>query len=159
MATAIAMTLDDLARFLRDRAETLRRLDLSRPLAVILQLAKASVKENFATGHAPDGNAWLPLQRPRPGKRHQGSSPLPLLDTGLLMASVTAAGPHHVEHLGSDGFAFGTNLEYAAIHQFGGTIKAHDVTIPARPFLGWSEQLIEQTAEVLGEALAEEVLG
>lgn len=182
MAATLEMTLNDLARFLQARADALSRLDLSGPLRAILVLAKADIKENFAAGTAPDGTVWLPLKRPRQGKRHNGSSPLPLRDTGLLMASITSAGTHHVERVVTDGFEIGTNLEYAAIQNFGGTIhhperrrdkpwvftnesgetiftrkiKAHNVTIPARPFLGWSERLIEQTVDVLGEAVEKE---
>lgn len=183
MAAAMEMTLDDLARFLDQRASQLTRIDLTKPMKVILLLAKSSIKENFAGSHAPDGTPWLPLKRPRQGKRHRNSTPLPLRDTGLLMASVTSAGPHHVERTDERSMQVGTNLEYAAIHNFGGTIhkperarakpwvftngqgqtiftrkiKEHDVTIPARQFIGWGPKLIEQTADVLSEALEEKL--
>lgn len=183
MAAVMEMSLDNFARFLEERAAKLSRIDLSQPMRVLLVLAKANVKEHFATGTAPDGTVWQPLKRPRQGKRHKNSSPLPLRDTGLLMASVTSAGPHHVERLTDSSMEVGTNLEYAGIHQYGGTVhhpersrnkpwvftndsgdtvftrkvKAHDVTIPARPFLGWSERLIKQCADVLGEVLEKEI--
>lgn len=183
MPAAMEMTLDDLARFLEGRASALARIDLSKPMKVILQLAKSSIKDNFAGSHAPDGTPWLPLARPRQGKRHRNSTPLPLRDTGLLMASVTASGPHHVERTDDHSMQVGTNLEYAAIQNFGGTvnhpertrakpwvftngqgqtiftrrIKAHSVTIPARPFLGWSPKLVEQTADILSEAIGEKL--
>ncbi len=183
MAAALEMSLDEFAAFLNRKASDLTRLDLSKPLAVILLLAKSSIKENFAGSHAPDGTPWLPLKQARQGKRHKGSSPLPLRDTGLLMAS-TGGGPHHVEHVTDREMSVGSNLEYAAIQNYGGTvhvsertrskpwvftnqhgqtiftrhIKAHSVTIPARQFIGWSPQLIEDVSDVLGEALEKAAL-
>ncbi len=77
----------------------------------------ADVKENFIRSADPDGKAWRPLlfQRPRGGN-------LPLRDTGVLMASVTAAGKGHVERVTNVSITVGTNLLYAGIHQAGGVV-------------------------------------
>lgn len=178
---AATLTLEEFAAFLHRKAEDLRRLDLTRPLKTIAVLAKADMKERFATATAPDGSAWLPLKRPRANSK---GGDKPLRDNGILMASATAAGPKHVEEVTTSSLVVGTNLDYAPIQNFGGTIhvpkktrakpwvftsaegqtiftrhiKGHDVTIPARQFVGWSEQLIEQSTEVIADYAAKEGL-
>ena len=54
--------------------------------------------------------------------------------TGRLRASITAADPEHTGNEYSE--KIGTNVEYAAIHEFGGlTGRNHRTLIPPRPFL------------------------
>ena len=83
----------------------------------------SSTQARFASSTAPDGSGWKPVKRG--GK--------PLVDHGILRGSIT-----HQAHPGS--VDVGTNLVYAAIHQFGGEAgrKSHRVTIDARPYLGLS---------------------
>lgn len=110
----------------------------------------SNTHERFAAAVGPDGQAWAALSPAYAGlKRGPGI----LREAGMrggLMGSITfdvAAGGAEL--------AVGTNKHYAAIHQFGGTIRAKNkpflafrtvngmafvrsVTIPARPFLGLS---------------------
>lgn len=119
--------------------------------------AKALVAEGFARGVSPSGQAW-PALRSRAGQ--------PLRDTGRLASSIV------VTDVGS-GFALGTNVPYAAVHQYGATIAAKQarslysprlrqffgktVTIPARPFFPdgdsipgpWEARLAEAAEEAL----------
>ena len=99
-----------------------------------------STQRRFETGTAPDGSAW-------PASFRAGLvGGRTLVDTGRLVQSIT----HNAQ---DDGVQVGTNVLYAAIHQFGGVISAvsakalsfligdrrvfaRQVTIPARPFLG-----------------------
>lgn len=72
-----------------------------------------------------------------------------LQDTGTLAMSIT-------KKTHAKGVSVGTNLEYAAIHQFGGKAgRNHKVTIPARPFLPINKagELPKQTATRLQNAL------
>lgn len=85
--------------------------------------------------------------------------------SGQLMTSL------QTEH-GADYAVVGTNKVYAAIHQFGGTIRPHDIrprhgkalafngvvvgrvrhpgaTIPARPFLGLGESDAEEVVDLV----------
>lgn len=97
---------------------------------VRLSLIQAT-KENFARGQTPDGAAWPPIK----GLRARGGNK-PLRDRGLLMASVTAQGPGHVSSLTDTELVFGTNLHYAATHQYGATIlpkSAKALAIPLTP--------------------------
>ena len=105
-------------------------------MKVLSQEAVALSQECFANSKAPDGSAWAPL-RVRNGQ--------PLLDTGRLRNSINGRGQ------GADSFIVGTNVKYAALQNFGGTIvpktakrlffmagghlvSKKSVTVPARPF-------------------------
>ncbi|MGJ8563842.1 MAG: phage virion morphogenesis protein [Alphaproteobacteria bacterium] len=85
--------------------------------------------ERFQTNLAPDGTPWLPSERVN---QAQGNA-LTLVDSAHLRDSVTrAAFPRSVQ--------IGTNLIYGAIHQAGGeTGRNHSTVLPARPYLGLSE--------------------
>lgn len=69
-----------------------------------------SARHRFETGRAPSGDIWEPSARAR------AESGKTLVDRGHLRDSVT----HQV---GAGEVAVGTNLAYAAIHQFGGKIE------------------------------------
>lgn len=97
----------------------------------------SNIRLGFKAGSSPYGQPWAPL------KIRQGQ---PLRDTGRLQNSITPAAD-------ATGVTIGTNVRYAAIHQFGGTIRPKagpflvfpigggrfarkkQVTIPARPFM------------------------
>ena len=104
----------------------------------------ANTQLRFEDGKAPGGTAW------KPSLRALQSKGLTLVDSGRLKASIThEAGPKSV--------TVGSNVAYAAIHQFGGTIRSKtakglrfkgadggfrrlkQVVMPARPFLGFDE--------------------
>ena len=100
----------------------------------------SSTVRRFEEGKDPDGNAWEPT----------GRGGQILADKGRLKSSM-------VYEAGPDMVVWGSNVEYAAIHQYGGEIKAKNgpyltfkiasgnfvrvksVTIPARPYLGVSK--------------------
>ena len=148
-------TIDDVAtrRFLD---EAIRRgQDMSPAMDVIGNFLVTSTEERFERGEAPDGSAWPPSIR----VQSQGGQTL--VETGRMMQSLS-----HV--FGRDFVEWGTNVLYAAIHQFGGTIKAvagpfltfrvggrwvrkRQVTIPARPFLGISTGDEAEVANILGD--------
>ena len=97
------------------------------------QVVVQEVKENFDQGHTPENDAWRPLAFPRANSK---GGDLPLRMNGFLMASVTANGRGHIEELTDSTLVVGTNLEYAKIHQEGGTItpKGHPfLAIPLTP--------------------------
>lgn len=180
-----------------------------RPAIQACKLAVvASTQENFAGSHAPDGTPWQPLAHPRPNSK---GADKPLRDTGILAASVSARGQGHYEKVSDTALEFGTNLDYAAIHQTGGVIRpqgkalaipltreaqrtgwprdwqpgvlhpqgrflaetktgargkpkvirhylfAKSVTIPARPFLGWNDQLVDDCGRILVDFVAQKI--
>jgi len=87
----------------------------------------ASTLQRFESGTAPNGSPWLPSQR---ALRQGGKT---LVDKGHLRDSLV--------HQASNSYVdIGTNLIYAGIHQFGGkTGRAGAVEMPARPYLGLSD--------------------
>ena len=55
----------------------------------------------------------------------------------------------------SDKVMVGSNLPYARIHQLGGkTGKGHKVDMPARPYLGVSEEDMDEVRETMADFLA-----
>ena len=54
-------------------------------------------------------------------------------------------------NIGDESLEFGTNMEYGAIHQFGGTsgMIPRLAAIPARPFLGLSDEDEKEVIEIM----------
>ena len=102
----------------------------------------SSTVERFSSSTAPDGTPWEPSQR---AEREGGKT---LVDSGRLRSSIGyEASSAHV--------AVGSNVEYARIHQLGGKAgRNHSVTLPARPYLGFSDEDIEEARAILRGHLA-----
>ena len=82
----------------------------------------------FRESKDPYGTPWQKLKASTIARRRKGSSQ-PLLDTGRLRNSISF-------RLIGNGVEVGTNVRYAAIHQFGGEAgRGRKVEIPARPYL------------------------
>ena len=117
MAGAVAFVdLGAFADWAKSAGKDLASTDFTVPLKACRLILIGATNANFAGGHDPDGNAWPGLAHARPSSR---GSDKPLRDTGLLKASITSAGQGHVEELTPQALVFGTNLEYAAVHQYG----------------------------------------
>lgn len=126
----------------------------------------------FQQETSPDGNKWVRLSQLAEDNRKAKASKNPVMndqgtvkygshkilqDTGTLKNSVaTNIAPHAIRSTLGDEVTVGTNLNYAAIQQYGGDIRpkaaqalaiplpgggvvfAKHVHIPSRPFLGFS---------------------
>lgn len=142
----------------------IERMDNRRRFfADVGQLLVDSTHERFRSQTGPDGKPWTPL-RPNTIKAREkrGRSAIRILsERGLLSGSINY-------RTTNDSVSIGAVPEYAAIHQLGGTInkaagtrwmagrrfarradapdgrdvaiKAHTITIPARPYLGISKE-------------------
>ena len=136
--------------------------DPSPLLAELGEYGLRSTRARFKTQTAPDGTAWAALQ-PWYQKEKRRTKNRILTLNGYLRGQMTwqLVGDRTVE--------IGSNLPYAAVHQFGATIKpraakvlmfrghvAKSVTIPARPYLGLSDEdrreIAERTLEWLSRA-------
>ncbi len=101
-----------------------------------------------------------------------------LIDTGHLRRSTGSGAPNNIEQIGQFELIYGTNVSYAAVHQNGATIPARNrkppqkayrfpifaqggdkiifsykikqTTIPARPFLGLGETLLDKIDGAIG---------
>lgn len=154
MTATMSLTLNDQA--LRDAlAQSADALgDLTQLMDEIGAALVDVVRGHFEAGEAPDGRGWL---RSRAARERSGQT---LLKDGHLRDSITYEAT-------STSVEVGTNLIYAAIHQFGGTIKpvnaaalkfklpngawvtAAQVTLPARPYLGIGQNERIEITEVV----------
>ncbi len=91
-----------------------RLVDLGeRPGPILDEIGAAMVQrtqERFHKGEGPGGAKWQPSRR---ALKEGGKT---LIDTARLMQSIA----HRVT---ADGVEWGTNVVYAAIHQFGGVVE------------------------------------
>ena len=136
--------------------------------ASLLAIMQASKDRLFDAGKDPDGNTWKPLSSLSKAKRDiknkksgqknskfKGAHKV-LNDTGMLRNSLgVAKSAGAIGATDGDDVTLGTNVPYAAIHNYGGTIVpkngkvlafpglggvtifAKKVVIPARPFMGF----------------------
>ncbi|MXS82271.1 phage virion morphogenesis protein [Nitrosomonas oligotropha] len=121
-----------------------------------------STQRRFADGQAPDGTSW------KPSWRAMDKGGKTLIDSSRLLGSITGDS-------GDDFAEWGSNVIYAAIHQFGGEIRPKSkkalffrtpsgggrsmkkVTIPARPYLGINQKDEENIIDIVNRHLAEAV--
>lgn len=112
----------------------------------------SAIKHRFETGTAVNGTPWAPVLR----------GGVPLRDTGAHLMNTTS---YRVE---GKAVVVGVAPSWAAIHHFGGTIRAKsapwlvfkignrwsrkkEVTIPARPFLGIGKDDKDAILDVLSQ--------
>lgn len=119
----------------------------------------SSTQERFLRQRGPDGRGW------KKSRRAEKAGGQTLRDSGRLFQSLThAASSSHAE--------WGSNLVYAGIHQFGGTIRprhakrlafrtvdgfvrASSVTLPARPYLGLDADDRAEIGAIVSDWIAE----
>jgi len=137
---SMEITLDDMSA-----ERTINRLldgarNMTPLMKVISKSLESDVKDNFQNQESPDGQPW------KPSRRAQMEGGETLLDSGRLADS-------YIGQSGKDYAEVGSNVIYAAIQQFGGTIRPKNgkalrfkiggkfitiksVTLPARPHVG-----------------------
>ena len=106
-----AVTLGNISNALADPAMGGRNI-LPPLLRAMGTLAVGAVRQSFGTGIGYDGRQWKPLAHSRPNGGDK-----PLLDKGLLRASISAMVTESEIRLQA-------SHPGAAIHQFGGTVRA-----------------------------------
>ncbi|UXF57484.1 virion morphogenesis protein [Chromohalobacter phage YPCBV-1] len=136
-----------------------RNVENLRPaLLEIGEHLQGSVEERFRNETDPEGNPWEPLSDFTKANKRNDQILTESGGSGLRGSIHYQAGRTSLEQ--------GTNKIYGAIHQLGGTIRAKggalaigrpggafalvkQVTIPARPYLGLSDEDREVTDEIL----------
>lgn len=111
--------------------------DFKRPLEMAGQYMFKETIRQFETEGLRSGKKWDALQASTIRRRKKRSSAI-LQDTGRLRASVTSRARASIYELGRDYLRIGTNLEYARIHQKGGTIQR--VSKPGSTLFGFGKQ-------------------
>lgn len=126
-----------------------RAADMTPAMREIGAGVVAEAQLGFRESRDPYGTPWQRLKASTIKRRRKGSSQ-PLLNNGILRDSITrlVTGPHSVE--------IGTNVEYAAIHQFGGMAgRGRKVRIPQRSFIATKERGLPRAyGEIIRDALA-----
>lgn len=126
------------------RLQSLQALgaDMTPAMRDVAALGESQTRMRFRTQKAPDGQKWKPSLRA-------------IVTGGRTLTKDAHLGDSISNDYGHDYAMWGANRIYAAIHQFGGTIRGKSgklkfrlpggqfvqvdtVTIPARPFLGIS---------------------
>jgi phage gpG-like protein len=125
-------------------------LDKVKPLLL------AGIRENFDTASASDGSPWPPHSDEYVAR--VGAHPLLVL-TGALAEAATGQGQGAIDRrpdqstieLGVDTSAFGEEegAHWGQVHQQGSS----DGRIPARPFMGISDETADACAEVAADLL------
>lgn len=145
--------VDALNRMLRAGA------DMTPAMRDIAAIIEEAAEEAFQSQQAPDGTPWAPLSEHTTRRRtRQGKWPGQILQvTGDLAGSITSASDESSAVAGS-------NLVYAPTHQFGAEEGAFGATpsgrpipfgdIPARPFLGVSDEARDDILDAVNRHLA-----
>lgn len=126
---------------LNEIVDTLNQLiansqDLTPAHAQIGEYLLESHQSRFQLEIAPDGSLWEPLA-PETLARKGGEDRI-LQDSGLLRDTLSY-------EVTANDLLFGSNLEYAATHQFG----REEAGIVARPFIGITSSPWDDTSEIL----------
>jgi phage virion morphogenesis protein len=127
-SVSVSIKMDDLKKLER-RMTALARVNFTELHTLVGNYLTNDAKARFRRQEGPWDKAWKPSKRAANTKKA-----LTLVRTGRLRNSLTyKAGPDEV--------AVGTNVVYAAIHQFGGETgrKGARFKMPARPYLGVDE--------------------
>jgi phage virion morphogenesis protein len=130
--------------FSKAMADLMRRtMNLKPAFAEIGSMLQTSAEQRIENeGPGPQGEAWPALSAATVAKR--GEDAKMLRDQGHLYASLTYT---------ADRFsvAVGSNKVYAAIQQLGGKAgRGRKVQIPARPYVGISDDDRKEIGEILG---------
>lgn len=132
---AKSVTLAELGDWASRANGDMESLNLQEPLKQCAGVIASHLKKTFGAGTSPDGTPFLPIRGFR--QRATPFTGKPLQRDGLLMASITAqAHANQIVRASARELVFGTNLEYAGIHQEGGTITPKTgkaLSIPMSP--------------------------
>lgn len=112
---------------LEARVRIMASMDTSALMPRLGEYLLRSTQDRFKTQTAPDGTTWEALA-PRTAKRKKYNPDKVLTERGFLRKGIAW------QVLNKTTVEVGSNLRYAATHQFGRD------NIPARPFLGLSDQ-------------------
>ena len=114
-----------------------------------------TTRQRFFDEQAPDGTPWAPLS-PVTQRRQKRNAGKILTEEGTLRGGIA-------HQPGPDGVDVGASIIYAGVHQFGARKGAFGATskggpipwgdIPARPFLGLSDDDEEEIAEIIADYL------
>lgn len=147
----INIQVEGLARVQQKLKVTADKLQNLTPFwqTVGMYVQRQTIRERFNKEQSPDGQKWKPLAEStikRRKKRHKRGNMKILQDTGELRRSIAYEADSHSVRVGS-------KLKYARTHQFGRG------KIPARPFLGVTNNEKEHITSMFRQYLKRHILG
>lgn len=118
--------------------QALQRVSRFRRQVLLDRMAELMLEQNRRRldeqKESPDGSPWAPLSPEYAARKGGGDL---LEESHHLLDSLQAQS-------GQDGVTLGSNLVYAAVHLYGDDSKG----IPARPYLGFSDDDLVELGEV-----------
>lgn len=156
-----------LSKFNQLLTRTSQPVTFTKALKIIEMLLVSKTRENFDGQHDPEGIPWKPLKRPRKARKWTKKKRIKVVDrilqdTHLLMASVTAKGSAgNVHEVTPFSLTWGTEVEYAGVHQFGfpGPDKlGRMLNIPQRSFLGITDQMEEELEDIVTNEVMNQII-
>lgn len=121
--------------------------DLAPALGNIGEHLQLTHRDHFDEQRSPDGTPWQPLSEGYANRKQKNKGQILRLND--ILRDTLAY------NIGKDSLEFGSNQVYAAIHQFGGSenMIPRLAAIPARPFLGLSNDDEQEVIAILKEFL------
>lgn len=163
----------ELESFLVQIPDTIRNVDYTPTFQeVFLPRFEKEAQESFSRQASPKGEPWPPWQwTTYPVFLTQNFHPT-LVVSGKLRGSLKRGGTGNISVVTPQEVAFGSNVVYAVIHLFGATIQSTGVplihksgrgwlpigsriNIPARPFMGFTEEMLEDFTTALTDRALE----
>lgn len=153
---------------------SIRQTDYARPLASFVETARQNSVRAFATETSIDGTPWNSWYFAQAGVLQTNPDHKTLHVTGTLMDSVVNHGAGHIESIDRDSAVWGTAVDYAGIHQEGGSetvetlLVSRDrkfakhpgstIEIEARPFIGVTEDQVNEFTNRVADHVVNELL-
>ena len=127
----IKITLNDTQAVKKLQSIAAKLKEPRRLHAVLGEELKKIHDKRFQAEKDPNGKPWTPLSDVTLKRKRKRGKSLKILRQDGNLANKTAY------NILDDGVEFGSPEVYAALHQFGGKAgKGHNVSVPARPWLG-----------------------
>lgn len=141
-ADELTVKLNAEARRSLERLSKLARIRSAPILEVLGAKMLEQSRARLESGKGPDGDVWEPWS---PAYAASGKGRKPLEKTGNLLSSLVA-------EQSSDAVSLGSNVLYAAVHLHGSDAQG----IPARPYLGFSDDDLDELGQMTLEYLVRE---
>lgn len=142
-------SLDALGGIFLDIDQKFQHADYTETLTGFIPQIEQEERAAFGLQRSPGGEQWPALAASTIKRKGHGRI---LYESGDLMASmIDRNDPHHAGEVLPRGLTFGTDLEYAPIHQFGSS------RIPQREFAGMSEEAVDRLVNRVADDTVEKL--
>ena len=151
MTQPVLNSIEDFGSLIEQIGEDLVEHSFEEPLTEFAKELEESHANFFATSTAPNGQAWLPLAPATIARKGHDTI---LVETTAMRESLRLGAGDNVLDVGTTGgghsyLSFGTSDWKAGFHQFGTS------RIPARPFVGMTDEQPTQLAEIIADEAVE----